>query len=148
MSPLLLPLPLPHRLLALLDLPLHLEHNLYVLAYRLGPTSLQPLDVVCNRRAGKGPRRLADPVAEVAAVQSEPVLELEARHAGGEVGLGLEAGEVGGAWGRHFERGSIFWRGLCVVRWSFFRWVGCGAGEGVNGASGCYWLEVRCRTLE
>jgi hypothetical protein len=121
---------------------------LYVLAYRLGPTSLQPLDVVCNRRAGKGPRRLADPVAEVAAVQSEPVLELEARHAGGEVGLGLEAGEVGGAWGRHFERGSIFWRGLCVVRWSFFRWVGCGAGEGVNGASGCYWLEVRCRTLE
>jgi hypothetical protein len=113
MSPLLLKLPLPHRLLALLHVPLHLEHNLYVLAYPLGPT-------MCNRRAGKGTRRLANPVAEVAAVQSKPVLELEVRHAGGEVGLGLEAGEVGGAWERHFERRGVFWRGLCVMRWGFF----------------------------
>jgi hypothetical protein len=109
--------PLLHGLFCLLQLPLHFHDFFQARANRLACAVGQDLDVQVEGYAGVEPGHCAVRAEEgEAAVQVEPLLELEARHAGGEVGLALEAEEVGGADGRHCVCEGGLWYG-------FIRWV-------------------------
>lgn len=95
----LLPHPLLHLPLLLHQAALHCDDGLQTLAHRLARAVLE-----CGRVAAEGELGVdAVPSAlleeEEPLVQLEPLLEVEARHVAGEVGLGLEGGAVGGEFG-------------------------------------------------
>jgi hypothetical protein len=87
--------PLRHVLLAHLEAALHREHVLYALADRLAPTVPQKAGEDFERDTEVALVPLALLEEEAAAVQREPLFEVELHHALGEVGLRLDAVEVG-----------------------------------------------------
>jgi hypothetical protein len=94
---LLLLYPLLHRFLGLLHVPLHFHDFFQARTNRLARAVVQDIDVQVERYAGVEPGYTVLVEEEEAAMQVEPLPQLEACHAGGEVGLALEAGEIGGA---------------------------------------------------
>lgn len=99
MKPLLPPHPLPHPVLRHRHPALHRNDSLQALAQRLAHAVLECGHVAAQRELGVDAVLGTLLEEEEAAVQGEPLLEVQVHHAAGEVGLGLEGGEVGeGRW--------------------------------------------------
>jgi hypothetical protein len=109
--------PLLQRFLGLLHVTLHFYHFFQARANWLGPAVVQHLGAQVERHAGAETGYAVLAEEEEAAVQVEPLLQLEVCHAGGEVSLALKAGEIGGADGKHC---------VCGIYWGN---VGCGMGS-------------------